>query len=191
MAAADDPMVPFESREAWAAWLDEHYGSADGVWIKLANKGSGIPSVTYEQAVEVALCFGWIDGQMRGLDETWYVQRFTPRRRRSKWSKLNRERALALMERGEMKPAGLAEVERAQADGRWDAAYDSPTTATVPDDLRAALDADPRAADAFAALDAQSRYSILHSLQDAKRPETRARRIERVVARLAGDGDTP
>jgi uncharacterized protein YdeI (YjbR/CyaY-like superfamily) len=188
MSAADDPMVPFESREAWAAWLDEHHRSEDGVWIKLAKKGSGIPSVTYDEAVEVALCYGWIDGQMRGLDETWYVQRFTPRRRRSKWSKLNRERALALMERGEMKPAGLAEVERAQADGRWDAAYDSPTTATVPDDLRRALDADPRAAEAFAALDAQSRYLILYSLQDAKRPETRARRIERAVARLAGAG---
>jgi uncharacterized protein YdeI (YjbR/CyaY-like superfamily) len=186
MPAADQPVLPFESREAWAAWLDEHHGSADGIWIKLAKKGSGIPTVTYDEAVEVALCYGWIDGQMRGLDETWYVQRFTPRRRRSKWSKLNRERALALIERGEMKPAGLAEVERAQADGRWDAAYDSPATATVPDDLRRALDENPRAAEAFAKLDAQSRYSILYSLQDAKRPETRARRIERALARLAG-----
>ncbi len=189
MSAADQPVLPFGSREAWAAWLDEHHGSSDGVWIKLAKKGSGIPTVTYDEAVEVALCYGWIDGQMHGLDETWYVQRFTPRRRRSKWSKINRERALALIERGEMKPAGLAEVERAQADGRWDAAYDSPLTATVPDDLRRALDGNPRAAEAFARLDAQSRYSILYSLQDAKRPETRARRIERAVARLAAAPD--
>ncbi len=189
MATTDEPTLPFESREAWALWLDEHHGSSDGVWIKLAKKGSGIPTVTYDEAVEVALCYGWIDGQMRGLDETWYVQRFTPRRRRSKWSKLNRERALALIERSEMKPAGLAEIECARADGRWDAAYDSPATATVPDDLRRALDENPPAAEAFAKLDAQSRYSILYSLQDAKRPETRARRIERAVGRLAAAGD--
>jgi uncharacterized protein YdeI (YjbR/CyaY-like superfamily) len=185
MSAAGDPMLPFESREAWAAWFDEHHGSADGIWIKLAKKGAGIPTVTYDEAVEVALCYGWIDGQMRGLDETWYVQRFTPRRRRSKWSRINRDKALALIERGEMKPAGLAEIERAQADGRWEAAYDSPATATVPDDLRRALDENPRAAGTFAKLDAQSRYAILYSLQDAKRPETRARRIERAVERLA------
>ncbi len=186
MLAADQPILPFASREAWAAWLDEHHGSAVGVWIKLAKKGSGIPTVTYGEALEVALSYGWIDGQMRGLDEKWYLQRFTPRRRRSKWSKINREKALALIERGEMKPAGLAELERAQADGRWDAAYDSPATATVPEDLQRVLDGNPRASEAFAKLDAQRRYSILYSLQDAKRPETRARRIERAVARLAG-----
>jgi uncharacterized protein YdeI (YjbR/CyaY-like superfamily) len=186
MSANDDaPILPFASRAEWDAWLDEHHGDHDAVWVKFAKKASGVPTVTYDEAVEVALCYGWIDGQMRAIDETWYVQRFTPRRRRSKWSKLNRERALALIERGEMTPAGLAEIERAQADGRWDAAYDSPATATVPDDLRRALDENPRAAGAFAKLDAQSRYAILYSLQDAKRPETRARRIERAVERLA------
>ena len=186
MAAGDDlPVLPFPSRAEWAAWLEANHTSPDGVWVKLAKKGSRIPTVSFPEALEVALCYGWIDGQSRGLDNTWYLQRFTPRRPRSTWSKINRERALDLIERGEMKASGLAEIERAKADGRWDAAYDPPSRATVPDDLRAALDADPAAAEAFAKLDAQNRYAILHRLQNVKRPETRTRRIEGFVADLA------
>jgi uncharacterized protein YdeI (YjbR/CyaY-like superfamily) len=141
--------------------------------------------VTYLEALRTALRFGWIDGQARSLDDTHYAQRFTPRRARSIWSKRNREFATALIEAGEMEPAGLREVERAKADGRWDAAYDAPSTAAVPEDLRAALDANPAATEFFAGLDARNRYAILHRVQTAKRPETRARRIEKFVAMLA------
>jgi uncharacterized protein YdeI (YjbR/CyaY-like superfamily) len=177
--------VYFQSREAWEAWLDEHHATAPEAWVKIAKKASGIPSVTYDEAVEVALCYGWIDGQMRSLDQDFYVQRFTPRSRRSRWSKLNRDKVLRLIETGAMKPAGLREVELAKADGRWDAAYDSPTTAAVPDDLRDALARNRRAKDAFASLDGRNRYAVLHRIQEAKKPETRQRRIEQVVAMLA------
>jgi len=184
---ADDPEVlPFATPEEWEAWLRAHHQTVTaGVWIKFARKGSGIPTVTYRDALQVALRFGWIDGQARGHDESWYLQRFTPRRARSIWSKRNRDFATALIEAGEMEPAGLREVERAKADGRWDAAYDAPSTATVPDDLQAALDANPAATEFFAGLDRQNRYAILHRVQTAKRPETRARRIEKFVAMLA------
>ena len=183
----DDPEIrPFESAGEWEAWLREHHETVTaGVWIKFARKGSGIPTVAYPEALRVALRFGWIDGQARGHDESWYLQRFTPRRARSIWSKRNRDFATALIEAGEMEPAGLREVERAKADGRWDAAYDAPSTATVPDDLQAALDANPAATEFFAGLDRQNRYAILHRVQTAKRPETRARRIEKFVAMLA------
>ena len=183
---ADDPEVlPFATPEEWEAWLRAHHETVTaGVWIKFARKGSGIPTVTYRDALQVALRFGWIDGQARSHDESWYLQRFTPRRARSIWSKRNRDFATALIEAGEMEPAGLREVERAKADGRWDAAYDAPSTATVPADLRAALDAAPPAAAFFETLNAQNRYAILYRVQDAKRPETRARRIERYVAML-------
>jgi len=184
---ADDPEVlPFATAQEWEAWLRAHHESVTaGVWIKFARKGSGIPTVTYRDALQVALRFGWIDGQARSHDESWYLQRFTPRRARSIWSKRNRDFATALIEAGEMEPAGLREVERAKADGRWDAAYDAPSTATVPDDLKAALDANPAAAEFFAGLDGRNRYAILHRVQTAKRPETRARRIETFVAMLA------
>jgi len=184
---ADDPEVlPFATADDWEMWLREHHGTVtEGVWIKFARKASGIPTVTYREALQVALRFGWIDGQARGQDESWYLQRFTPRRARSIWSKRNRDFATALIEAGEMEPAGLREVERAKADGRWDAAYDAPSTATVPDDLQAALDANPAATEFFAGLDRQNRYAILHRVQTAKRPETRARRIEKFVAMLA------
>jgi len=186
MAAAGELEThAFASAEAWEAWLREHHDTSPGVWIRFAKKGSGVPSVRYLEALHAALCFGWIDGQARTVDAASYVQRFTPRRARSTWSKRNREFATALIESGQMQPAGLREVERAKADGRWDAAYDAPSTATVPDDLQAALDASPAAAEAFAALDGQNRYAILHRVQTAKRPETRARRIEKFVAMLA------
>ena len=185
----DDEALPFESPAAWEAWLSEHHESSDGIWIKFAKKASGIASVTYKEVLPIALAHGWIDGQVKRIDEDWYRQRWTPRRARSVWSKINRAAAEAMIERGEMKPAGLREVERAKADGRWERAYDSPKTAEVPDDLRAALDADAAAAEFFAGLDSINRYAILHRIQGAKKPETRARRIEQFVA-MCSRGET-
>ena len=191
MAAKEDlPIVPFSSREAWETFLEERHATSDGLWLKLAKKDSGIESVTYAQAVEVALCYGWIDGQVRKFDGEAYLQRFTPRRARSRWSKVNRQKAIELMERGEMKPAGLQEVERARTDGRWDAAYDPPSTAVVPEDLARELEKNERALSFFSKLDKRNRYAILYQIQDAKRPETRARRIAKYVAMLA-EGEKP
>jgi uncharacterized protein YdeI (YjbR/CyaY-like superfamily) len=182
---SDLPVLSFPDRDAWAAWLEEHHADAPGVWLEIAKAGSGLPSVTYADAVEVALCHGWIDGQKaRGDDRVWR-QRFTPRGPRSRWSRINRDKAEALLASGAMRPAGRREVERAQADGRWDAAYEGQRTMGVPDDLRAALDADPAAAAEFESLDSANRYAILYRVNDAKRPETRARRIEKFVAMLA------
>jgi uncharacterized protein YdeI (YjbR/CyaY-like superfamily) len=182
--AAELETRAFASAEEWEAWLRDHHDTVPGIWIRFAKKGSGVPTVTYLEALHAALCFGWIDGQARSLDDAAYVQRFTPRRARSIWSKRNRDFATALIEAGRMQPAGLREVERAKADGRWDAAYDAPSTATVPEDLQRALDASPAAAEFFATLNSQNRYAILHRVQTAKRPETRARRIEKFVAML-------
>jgi uncharacterized protein YdeI (YjbR/CyaY-like superfamily) len=181
----DLPIVPFASRDVWEAFLEGHHDTSEGLWLKIAKKGSGIESITYDQAVEVALCYGWIDGQARKLDEDYYLQRFTPRRPRSKWSKVNRKKAMELIERGVMKTAGLREVERAKADGRWDAAYDSPRTAAVPADLLRELEKNKQARKFFYELDSRNRYAILYQIQDAKRPETRARRIVKYVAMLA------
>jgi uncharacterized protein YdeI (YjbR/CyaY-like superfamily) len=177
------PTLTFASAEAWERWLEANH-DADGVWIKIAKKGSGTASVTHAEALEAALCFGWIDGQRKGLDEAFFLQKFTPRRSRSKWSRINREKAEHLIVAGRMRPAGLAEVERARADGRWEAAYEPQSTARMPDDLRAELDARPEAAKFFASLDSRNRYAILYRLQDAKRPETRARRLAEFVAML-------
>ena len=184
-AKPDLPIIPFASRDAWGAWLEGQHATSDGLWLKFAKKYSGLETVTYDQAVEIALCYGWIDGQVRSLDEDYYLQRFTPRRPRSKWSKINRQKATKLIERGEMKPAGLREVERAKAEGRWDAAYDAPSTATVPEDLKRALGKNEIAREYFATLDRRIWYTILYQIQDAKRPETRARRIAKYVAMLA------
>jgi uncharacterized protein YdeI (YjbR/CyaY-like superfamily) len=176
-------VVSCASREEWDAWLSEHTGAA-GAWLRVAKKGAAAPTVTYAEALEVALCHGWIDGQKRAGDDEHWLQRFTPRRPGSRWSKRNRDAAEALIARGEMKAAGHREVEKAKQDGRWDAAYDGARTATVPDDLREALDASPRAKAFFATLKGANRYAILYRIQDAKRPETRARRIEKFVAML-------
>lgn len=184
-APIDRPIIPFPSQEAWEAWLSQQDMTSGGVWMKLAKKGSGIASVTYAEAVEVALCYGWIDGQAKRLDDDYYLQRFTPRRTHSRWSKINRGKAEKLIANGAMKTAGMAEVERARADGRWDAAYDAPSTATVPDDLRIELEKNDRARGFFESLDATNRYAVLHRIQDAKRPETRSRRIEKFVAMLS------
>ena len=177
--------LPFESGPAFEQWLAEQHTQSDGIWVKFAKKASGIPTVVYAEAVESALKYGWIDGQAKSLDDDHYLQRFTPRRARSKWSKINCAKAEALIASGAMQPGGLAEVERAKADGRWDAAYDAPSTATVPEDLRAALDRDRAASDFFETLNSTNRYAILHRIHDAKKPETRERRIEKFVAMLS------
>ena len=182
---ADLPILRFASREEWRAWLAAEQATSAGVWLKLAKAGTGIASVTYAEALEVALCHGWIDGQKGGFDDEFWLQRFTPRKPRSRWSRINRDKATALIERGEMEPAGLREVDAAKADGRWDAAYEGQRTATVPDDLQRALDANPAAAAFFSTLDGANRYAILYRVQDAKKPETRARRIDKYVAMLA------
>jgi uncharacterized protein YdeI (YjbR/CyaY-like superfamily) len=179
-----------DSRAAWADWLAAEHERAADVWLELPKRGSGRPGPTYDEALEVALCYGWIDGQKRGLDDERWLQRFTPRKPASRWSKRNREIATRLIERGKMRPAGRREVERAQADGRWAAAYDGAATATVPEDLERALAADERAREAFAGLDGRNRYAILYRIQDAKRPQTRAQRIEKYVAMLAA-GEKP
>jgi uncharacterized protein YdeI (YjbR/CyaY-like superfamily) len=179
------PILAFESPAAWEEWLAAEHAAAPGVWLKLAKRGSGHASVTYAEALEVALAYGWIDGQKGRFDDAWWLQRFTPRKPASRWSQVNRDKALALIAAGRMQPAGMREVERARADGRWDAAYASQRNMTVPDDLRAALDANPAASAFFAALDSANRYAVLYRVQDAKKPETRARRIEQYVAMLA------
>ena len=178
------PVIPFTSRDRWEQWLDEHHASSGGLWLKIAKKGAGIESVSYAEALEVALCYGWIDGQKASFDDRYWLQRFTPRKAKSKWSKVNREKVRKLIEEGRMRPAGLREVERAKADGRWDAAYDPQSTAIVPDDLRRELERHETARKFFATLDRANRYAILYGIADAKRPETRARRIEKYVAML-------
>jgi uncharacterized protein YdeI (YjbR/CyaY-like superfamily) len=180
-----DPVITFESPAAWEEWLAREHGSQAGVWMKIAKKATGIATVTHAEALDVALCYGWIDGQRKSFDDQWFLQRFTPRRPRSNWSKVNRAKVDQLIAAGRMQPAGLAEIERAKADGRWDAAYDPPSTATVPPDLQRALDANAAAAAFFATLNSQNRFAVLHRVQDAKRPKTRARRIEKFVAMLA------
>lgn len=180
----DLPIIPFASQQAWEAWLDEHHATSKGLWIKFAKKGTGVESVNYAEAVEVALCYGWIDGQAAPLDSTCSLQRFTPRGPRSHWSKINRARVEKLIEQGRMRAAGLAAVEKAKGDGRWDRAYDSPRTATVPDDLQREFDQNPEAAAFFATLDSTNRYAVLYRIQDAKRLETRARRIAQFVEML-------
>jgi uncharacterized protein YdeI (YjbR/CyaY-like superfamily) len=183
--SADQPVVFFATAAGMNSWLAENHGTLDGIWLKFAKKASGIQSVVYAEALEVALSYGWIDGQAKPLDDHYYLQRFTPRRPRSKWSKINRAKAERLIAEERMHPAGLREVERARADGRWDEAYDSPATATVPDDFQRALDREPAAREFFERLGNTKRYSFLYRIRDAKRPETRAKRIAEYVALLA------
>jgi uncharacterized protein YdeI (YjbR/CyaY-like superfamily) len=183
--APELPVTHFESADAFERWLDENHATSPGVWLRIAKKKAPLRSVTYAEAVDAALCQGWIDSQAKSLDEHSYIQRFTPRGPRSVWSKINREKVAALTEAGRMRPGGLAAVERARADGRWDQAYDSARTATVPDDLRAAFDANPAAAEFFASLDRANRYAVLWRVQTARTATTRASRIARLVDMLA------
>ena len=184
MGTGDDPQLRFASAAEWEEWLEDNHVATDGVWIEIAKKESGIESVRYPDVLESALCFGWIDARRQALDERFFLQRFTRRRPRSRWSRINRDTAERLIAEGRMRPAGLAEVERAKADGRWDAAYEGQKRSTVPDDLQRELDARPKAKAAFAALNSQNRYAILYRLQDAKKPETRERRLAKFVTML-------
>ncbi|CAD5369689.1 conserved hypothetical protein [Rubrivivax sp. A210] len=181
---ADLPILAFETAAAWEAWLAAQPAGAPGLWLRLAKKGAGRPSVSRREAIDGALCHGWIDGQLAPHDDQWWLVYFTPRSARSKWSQINREAAQALIEAGRMAPAGLAQVHAARADGRWDAAYAPQRTATVPDDLRAALAASPQALRFFEGLKGANRYAILHRVADAKLPATRARRIANFVTML-------
>jgi uncharacterized protein YdeI (YjbR/CyaY-like superfamily) len=185
VSAHPHPTRSFRSKQAWREWLAAQPEGSAGIWLKIARKGSGIESVTHAEALEVAICYGWIDGRKQSFDDRHWVQRFAPRARRSRWSQVNRAKAELLIERGEMQPSGLREVERARADGRWDAAYEPQSAAGVPGDLARELDRDPAARAFFESLDSRNRYAILYRIQDAKRPETRARRIETFVAMLA------
>jgi uncharacterized protein YdeI (YjbR/CyaY-like superfamily) len=184
VAKTEQPVLFCATPADLEAWMGEHGEESHGVWLKFAKKDSGIESVVYAEAVEIALCHGWIDGQAKPLDDHHYLQRFTPRRARSKWSKRNREKAERLIADGRMRPPGVREINRAKADGRWDDAYDSPATATVPEDFQAALDAEPAAREFFETLGSTKRYSFLYRITDAKRPETRAKRIAEYVALL-------
>lgn len=180
----DLPVKPFRNAAAWEKWLSAH-GGGKGVWLKIAKKGSGIASVTYAEALEVALCHGWIDGQKRGCDEMFFLQRFTPRRPKSLWSKINIDHVERLVAAGRMQAAGLREVEAAKADGRWDAAYAGAAEMTVPDELAAALAKNRKAKGFFDKLDRTNRYAVCWRVHTAKKPETRAARVEKLVAMLA------
>lgn len=177
--------LTFETQAAWEAWLDANAGTSAGVWLRLAKKGAGETTVSYAQALESALCHGWIDSRKQAEDDRYWRQRFTPRSARSLWSKVNRQKAEELLGAGRMRPAGLREIERAKQDGRWDAAYASARTSKVPDDLQRALEGNPRANAFFATLDSRNRYAILFRIETVKKAETRAAKIERFVAMLA------
>jgi uncharacterized protein YdeI (YjbR/CyaY-like superfamily) len=178
------PTKPFERQQDWARWLKENHSTSPGVWLQLAKKGTDIGSVSYEEAVEAALCFGWIDGQKEAHSEQYWLQKFTPRSDRSVWSKINKAKALALIKAGKMKPAGLNEIERAKRDGRWDAAYDSAGKSVVPSDFQSALDGNSPARDFFGTLDSRNRYAVVFRIQTAKTAETRAKRMSQFVQML-------
>lgn len=180
----DLPIIGFESEAAWETWLEANYATSPGIWLKMAKKETGLASINYPQALNVALCFGWIDGQKNKFDESHWLQKFTPRRPKSLWSRVNQEKVAALIEQGKMREAGLKEIERAKADGRWDAAYESQSKISVPDDFQAALNENPEAKAFFDTLNSANRYAILFRITTAKKAETRQRQIEKFIAML-------
>jgi len=180
----DQPIMLFASQKDWAKWLGKNHASSSGLWLRLAKKASELKSVNYAESLDVALCYGWIDGQKKSFDETSWLQKFTPRGAKSIWSKINREKAEALIKAGKMKSAGLQAIEKAKQDGRWDAAYDSQSKATVPEDFQAELDRNQRAKDFFATLSSVNRYAILFRIQTAKKAETRSSRIQKFIQML-------
>ncbi|NUL45844.1 hypothetical protein F7P69_11655 [Cellulosimicrobium funkei] len=191
-SAVEEPEVLIvQDVAAWRAWLDENEESSDGIWLMLAKKGATSPtSLTYQQALREALCSGWIDGQTTSIDATTYRQRYTPRRKASMWSQRNVTLVAELIEQGRMRPRGQSEIDRAKADGRWGRAYPGPATAEVPEDLAAALAASPAAAAAFAALNGQNRYAVLHRVLTAPSPASRTNRLAKLVGMLER-GETP
>ena len=186
--AVPDAVLDLPDGPAWEAWLEQHHTTAPEVWLRIAKKGSGLASLSIGEALDGALCFGWIDGQRRGLDDVSFLQRYCPRRARSTWSQVNVEKVARLTAEGRMRPSGQAEVDAAQADGRWDAAYERQSTATVPDDLAAALAADPVAAAAFEALGRSERYLVMLPVLKATAPAARARQVDRALVQLRESG---
>ena len=182
---AELPIHSFERQQDWAGWLRKNHTSSNGLWLRFAKKSASTQSVSYDEAVEIALCFGWIDGQKRAHDDEFWLQKFTRRSEKSVWSKKNRHKALALIKAKKMRPAGLKEIERAKRDGRWDAAYDSSSKASVPNDFQSALDGNARAKTFFETLDGRNRYAVLFRIQTAKNTKTRAKRISQFVLMLA------
>jgi uncharacterized protein YdeI (YjbR/CyaY-like superfamily) len=182
--SANVPIRAFKDAKAWESWLAKNQDKANGVWMRLARKNSGTKSITYPEALEIALCYGWIDAQKRGESETAWLQRFMPRAKKSIWSKINTEKALALIASGRMTSAGLDEVVRAKQDGRWEAAYEPASTAKIPADFEAELNKNPRARDFFKTISATNRYAILWRLQTAKKAETRAKRVRSFIEML-------
>ncbi len=179
------PILLFETQQDWEAWLAGHHVEAGGAWLKIAKKATGANSVSYAEALESALCYGWIDGQKATFDEQYWLQKFSPRRSKSIWSKVNCDKAMALIAEGRMQPAGLRQVESAKADGRWEQAYASQSKMTVPDDLQSELDKNPAAQEFFNTLNSVNRYAILFRIQTAKKAETRSARIRKFVEMLA------
>ncbi|HEX6416151.1 MAG TPA: YdeI/OmpD-associated family protein [Candidatus Saccharimonadales bacterium] len=180
----DRPVITFSDADEWRKWLESNHESAAGVWIKIAKKATGIPTVTHEQALDDALCFGWIDGQRRSYNEQYFIQKFTPRTKRSIWSKRNQEFVARLIKEGRMRPAGQREIDVAKADGRWERAYDSPKNMKVPDDFLVELKKNKKAEQFFGTLNKTNTFSIAFQLATAKRPETRIRRMEKIIAML-------
>ncbi len=174
----------FKDKKGWIAWLDKNHLTSSGLWLKIAKKTANVKSLSYAEALEVALCYGWIDGQKKTYDEATWLQKFTPRGPRSIWSTINREKAKELIKKGLMKPAGLKAIERAKENGRWEAAYDSQSKITLPDDLRAELDKNVKAKAFFDTLNSVNRYAILFRLQTAKKPETRKKRLRQFIDML-------
>lgn len=182
--SAELPVRLFKDDASWETWLARQHATSAGLWLRIAKAGSGVRSVSYAEALDVALCYGWIDGQKKSFDDTTWLQQFTPRGKRSMWSKINREKVQRLIESGRMQPAGLDAVERAKVNGQWDAAYDSHRTAAIPEDFQRALDARPRAKAFFATVNSTNRYAILFRIQTVKRAETRAKKIAQFVDML-------
>jgi uncharacterized protein YdeI (YjbR/CyaY-like superfamily) len=178
-------IIPFATAADWKAWLESHHADSPGIWLKFARKESGIPSVGFPDALNLAVCYGWIDSQRAPFEDPFYLQKFTPRRPRSRWSKVNCDRAEALIASGQMQPAGLREVEAAKADGRWERAYPPQSQAVIPDDLQTELDRNPAAQDFFRTLNSANRYAIVYRVQSSKNPEIRAAHIRKFVEMLA------
>ena len=182
--SSDLPTLPFASQKKWASWLAKQHAKSLGIWLKLAKRDSGIASVTYDEALDVALCYGWIDGQKKGFDDKYWLQMFTPRGSKSIWSKINTMKAEKLIASGEMKSAGLKAIELAKRDGRWAAAYESQKNISVPDDFQSVLDKNKKAKDFFATLNSVNRYAILFRIHNAKKAETRVKRIQQFIEML-------
>ena len=185
MTATEYPIVAFKTIDLWEKWLEKNHAILPGIWIQLFKKESGVDSITRAEALEVALCYGWIDGQAKSLDETSWLQKYTPRRPKSMWSKRNTELTTQLIKDGIMKPAGFAEIEKAKADGRWEKAYDAPSTMTIPEDFLIALTKNKKAKTFFESLNKTNVYAIVWRLQTAKKPETRTKRMNVILEMLS------